>query len=312
MVRPAGTQVVHVFGGPHRIEHAGQAVFHQRRPHQRACWLHHRCRPADRRGYWLQLAPRRCRQPKTPTAPHSVTVYVSNSAIGTGTIPKGDGLFVYKADLSDKFGQGNTARTGGLNFTTSADSPYRVQVGQDSSVYISDVGVTSAGIYRVDGNAENGQTGCNALIRQSDRTARSSPRDPLRPAIFRSTRLSRQRYPEQQPRFATTYRVRSVAQFGHACRRRVRRYRLHSRPHRTSSPIVDIAGPTAITSSRKTAPPATSTACAFTVPTARRFCSIRSPPPKRLDLTVCPTIRPLALRPQSVNRTCCVTSTASR
>src|SRR2546422_5387369 len=54
-----------------------------------------------------------------PASPNFGRVYVANSAAGT----KGDGLFLFGADLSDTFAQGATARTGGItNFAAGGTS----------------------------------------------------------------------------------------------------------------------------------------------------------------------------------------------
>ena len=94
---------------------------------------------------------------RNPNSPFFGRTYVANS-----NATPGDGIYVFSADKADVLGQGAVARTGGLDFATSGtNSPFRIQVGQDSNVYIGDAGTpaTTGGIYRVDGDvsAASGQ-----------------------------------------------------------------------------------------------------------------------------------------------------------
>jgi len=90
-----------------------------------------------------------------PASPYFGRIYVANSASGTAaTRPVGDGIYLINADFSDAVGQGNTARNAGLNTFTNGDdiasSPWRLEVGQDGNLYISDFTPTNGTIYVVD------------------------------------------------------------------------------------------------------------------------------------------------------------------
>ena len=97
-------------------------------------------------------APRGVAVNKDPNSAAFGRVYVGNAVAGT----KGDGLFLLNADLSDTFGQGATPRNGGLTFAD-ANAPFRLQVGQDNNVYVSDIGAATGGIYRVNPDATVGE-----------------------------------------------------------------------------------------------------------------------------------------------------------
>jgi hypothetical protein len=65
--------------------------------------------------------------------------YVSNSAAGaTGGRTLGDGLYAIKADQSDAFGYGDTAKAAGPQPAASSSTPFRVTAGSDGLVYIAD------------------------------------------------------------------------------------------------------------------------------------------------------------------------------
>ena len=87
-----------------------------------------------------------------PNNPNFGTTYLSNSAAGT----LGDGLYALKADQSDAFGYGAVAQTGGINFGTSASSPFRVSVGEDNNVYIADFSDTAGTVYSMSPNLATG------------------------------------------------------------------------------------------------------------------------------------------------------------
>lgn len=87
-----------------------------------------------------------------PNAPNFGQIFVSNSTGGisnAGTGPNGTpipgrdltngtGIFALAADFTDVLGGGNTAKTGGLAFNTSASSPYRIQVASNGDLYVTD------------------------------------------------------------------------------------------------------------------------------------------------------------------------------
>lgn len=93
-----------------------------------------------------------------PSSPYFGRVYVANSATGTtASRPVGDGIYVLNPDLTDAVGQGDTARTGGLNFTLStASSPYRITIGQDNNLYICDWADASGNLYVTDPDVTDG------------------------------------------------------------------------------------------------------------------------------------------------------------
>lgn len=104
-----------------------------------------------------------------PASPYFGRVYVSLQAAGTvssnqytlGSRSTGDGIYLLNADQTDAVGQGNTARTGGISFS-STESPHRLAVGQDDNLYISDWSDPTGGIYVTDPNVSPG-SGTNLL-----------------------------------------------------------------------------------------------------------------------------------------------------
>ena len=76
-----------------------------------------------------------------PRTPLFGRVYVANAVVGNtsvGARATGDGIYVLNPDLTDALGQGNTALTGGLNFTTTpsaqnGNTPWRIEIGQDNT-----------------------------------------------------------------------------------------------------------------------------------------------------------------------------------
>ena len=79
---------------------------------------------------------------RDPASPYFGRVYVSVSALGTNTASGrvlGEGVYVLNPDFTDALGQGNTALTGGLPFSSaSAESPHRLSLGPDGNLYICD------------------------------------------------------------------------------------------------------------------------------------------------------------------------------
>src|SRR5678816_4085611 len=101
-----------------------------------------------------------------PASPYFGRVYVSNASVTNTPFarPVGDGIYVLNADLSDALGQGDTALTGGLDFTTGgAVSPYRLMIGRgDNNLYLSDFSDTTGSVYVTDPNVTAG-SGQNVL-----------------------------------------------------------------------------------------------------------------------------------------------------
>ena len=96
---------------------------------------------------------------KNPASPFFGRVYVANSTpLVVAGRSVGRGLYTLNADFSDSpNGYGDTAQTGGLTFAVSANSPYRLSVGEDDRVYIADFSDANGNVYRTDGNLLNGE-----------------------------------------------------------------------------------------------------------------------------------------------------------
>jgi hypothetical protein len=84
-----------------------------------------------------------------PSSPNFGRVYVSNSQPGVTNRNVGDGIYLFNADLSDAVGQGDTARTGGLIVTNNV-APYRLSIGQDGNLYITDWSDFTGSLYVAD------------------------------------------------------------------------------------------------------------------------------------------------------------------
>lgn len=105
-----------------------------------------------------------------PASPYFGRVYVANGSSGNAASNTfgparsvGDGIYMLNADFTDATGQGNTALNGGLNFTIGLDvSPYRLSIGKDNNLYISEWGDTNGTLYVVDPNVSAG-SGANVL-----------------------------------------------------------------------------------------------------------------------------------------------------
>lgn len=91
---------------------------------------------------------------KNPASPYFGRVYVSVSApITTGGRTVSDGIYVLNADQTDALGQGDTPRTGGIVFdvaAASAESPGRLSLGPDGSLYIADWSDANGGLTMTD------------------------------------------------------------------------------------------------------------------------------------------------------------------
>ncbi len=114
------------------------------------------------------ITPRGLAVNKNPASAFFGRVYVANSTPGSNATTArivGRGLYTLKADLTDSpNGFGTNQQTGGLLFAgspggpaASANSPFKLSVGQDDLVYISDYSDANGNLYRVDGNLANGQ-----------------------------------------------------------------------------------------------------------------------------------------------------------
>jgi hypothetical protein len=89
-----------------------------------------------------------------PASPYFGRVYVANMSVTNSppfARPVGDGIYVLNSDLSDALGQGDTALTGGLDFTQSVTaSPFRLTIGRDGNLYISDWSDATGSVYVTD------------------------------------------------------------------------------------------------------------------------------------------------------------------
>jgi hypothetical protein len=107
---------------------------------------------------------------KNPTSPYFGRVYVSVATAGTTAAPArtvSDGIYLLNADQTDAVGQGDTARTGGLVFDPAAsagsESPYRLFVGPDDNLYISDWSDSKGDLYVTDPNVATNSSATNVL-----------------------------------------------------------------------------------------------------------------------------------------------------
>jgi len=108
--------------------------------------------------------------------PYFGRVYVSESRGGTTTVGGAgltrtttDGIYVYNAALADAVGQGNTGRTGGMTFGGGTDSasPFRVHVGPDNSVYVTDWSDPNSNLWQTNPNV----TASTAVLDSTGRSA---------------------------------------------------------------------------------------------------------------------------------------------
>jgi hypothetical protein len=119
----------------------------------------------DTKAAWTQIStdstlnnfelPRGVAVNKNPTSPYYGRVYVSNprtTATGAGRAMS-DGVYMLNADLTDTGIPGGTGpATGGVDWTLDATSsgisPFRLEVGPDSSVYITDWADVHSGLWQ--------------------------------------------------------------------------------------------------------------------------------------------------------------------
>lgn len=100
---------------------------------------------------------------RDPKSPYFGRIYVANATVGTTSSngiarTLGDGIYVLNPDQTDALGQGDTPLNGGLDFATGgASSPYRLTIGQDNNLYISDWSDSVGSLYVTDPNVTVGQ-----------------------------------------------------------------------------------------------------------------------------------------------------------
>jgi len=107
---------------------------------------------------------------RDPRSPYFGRIYVANSSAGTSTSNGvtrvlGDGIYVLNADQTDALGMGDTPLDGGLASEFAAGgtaSPYRLSIGQDNNLYISDWSDANGTLFVTDPNVSAG-SGTNVL-----------------------------------------------------------------------------------------------------------------------------------------------------
>ncbi len=100
---------------------------------------------------------------QNPGSPYFGRFYVSqrdDTVTWTGR-QMGDGIYVFNADATDAFGitdanDTNAARTGGIDFTGSSHSPFRLTIGKDDTLYIGDASDVHGGMYYTDADVTTG------------------------------------------------------------------------------------------------------------------------------------------------------------
>lgn len=86
-------------------------------------------------------------------------IYVAEGlggSAGGGARTTTDGIYVMTADQGDVLGQGDTAFAGGINWTTGGgNSPWKITVAPDDSVYIADWSDLNSGVWRCNANPQS-------------------------------------------------------------------------------------------------------------------------------------------------------------
>ncbi len=112
---------------------------------------------------------------KNTNSPYFGRIYVSVATAGTvasnefnlGPRTVGEGFYLLNADQTDALGEGDTARTAGLVFdsdgTTGTESPYRLFVGPDDNLFISDWSATNGALFVTDPNVATNSFATNVL-----------------------------------------------------------------------------------------------------------------------------------------------------
>ncbi|MEJ5296491.1 MAG: YCF48-related protein [Armatimonadota bacterium] len=86
---------------------------------------------------------------KDPNSPLFGRIYVLQARTATTVSgrPTGNGAYALNADTTDALGQGDTAFSGGVPWTTSTSSPYRLIVGPEGKIYFFDFTDTNGGVW---------------------------------------------------------------------------------------------------------------------------------------------------------------------
>lgn len=90
---------------------------------------------------------------------------VGGATASTGTARTDqEGIYILNADQSDALGMDDTALNGGLTFVSGSASasdgprsPWKIEVGEDNFVYITDCSTNNGGVFRVDPNGNAGE-----------------------------------------------------------------------------------------------------------------------------------------------------------
>jgi len=100
------------------------------------------------------FAPRGVSVNRNPGSSNFGRLYVGEALGGlSGTRTTTDGLYIMTADQADVTGQGDTARGGGVDWTTGGvNSPFRVTVAPDDNVFIADWSDLHSGVWTSDAN----------------------------------------------------------------------------------------------------------------------------------------------------------------
>jgi hypothetical protein len=98
---------------------------------------------------------------KNPKSPYFGRIYIANDQAGTTSTfvsrPTTSGIYCIGPDQSDVLSQGDNALSGGYPMTAALDStPYRVKVGEDDNVYITDWSDNTGNLYQANPNLSSG------------------------------------------------------------------------------------------------------------------------------------------------------------
>lgn len=97
------------------------------------------------------FSPRGVSVNRNAASPFFGNIYVAEGqggAVAAGGRTTTDGLYAMGADQSDRYGQGNTASAGGVNWGLSSNSPFRITVAPDDSIYVADWSDAHSGVWR--------------------------------------------------------------------------------------------------------------------------------------------------------------------
>jgi hypothetical protein len=108
-------------------------------------------------------APRGVAVNANPKDRHFGLIYGANStAGGSGLAAKARGIYIFNADTSDAYGRGATA-SGAVFNSGSANSPYRLGIGPDQTVYAGDFSTVAATVWKFDPDVIAPATWTNVL-----------------------------------------------------------------------------------------------------------------------------------------------------